>query len=334
LEFAISAGSRLTSAHRGEWLETMKAEVDNLRAALQWARDSHITTLSLRLAGSLYWFWYFLGLLTEARGWLEAALASVEADDLALARDRARVLWSAGSIAWLQGDYPVAQALAEASAAISRRIGDRQRLAYALLWLGLAVRDQGDPAAARPTLEASVTGFREMGDTWSLALALVCLGRTVLMAGDPGASRPMLEEGAERFQALGDIWGQALACSNLALTALQQKAYDLAAALYRQSLGLFWQDGDQVLMGRSLEELAWLAHKRGDSDRAASLLGMAEALRQAIGAQLHTSARAEHEAVVAGVRGQLGNEVFARAWADGRAMPVEEAVEFALEGSA
>ena len=41
--------------------------------------------------------------------------------------------------------------------------------------------------------------------------------------------------------------------------------------------------------------------------------------------------RADYERRVAAVRARLGEAAFATVWAEGRAMPVEQAIAFALE---
>ena len=60
-------------------------------------------------------------------------------------------------------------------------------------------------------------------------------------------------------------------------------------------------------------------------------MGPAGALRAAIGAPLPPRDRTLHERDIAAVRARLGEAAFAAAWAEGRAMPPEQAVAFALE---
>src|SRR5438046_8513208 len=53
------------------WIE---AEHDNLRAALEWARDSGADEALLRLAASVGFYWVSRGLVHEAETWLPLAL--------------------------------------------------------------------------------------------------------------------------------------------------------------------------------------------------------------------------------------------------------------------
>ena len=65
-------------------------------------------------------------------------------------------------------------------------------------------------------------------------------------------------------------------------------------------------------------------------ERAARLFGAAEGLREVMGAPLPPADRAGRDRSVAAVRSALGEEAFAAAWAEGRAMSLEAAVAFAL----
>ncbi len=333
LGLAQEAEPHLTSAARGVWLERLKIEHDNLRAALQRASESGEALTGLQLATALHWFCYLLGYLSEGRSWLEGALAQATILDAPAAR--AKALSGAGNLAWFQGEYTVARSMLEESITISRALGPpgKPNLAYALLWLGLVTRDQGDPAAARSLLEESVAICREIGDRWMLALALVSLGRTVTLSGDPAAARSILEEGGTIYREIRDKWGLAVSRNNLGLAALREGDYIRAVALYQEGVTLFWQVGEKVFAARCLEELAWAVSMQGDYGRATRLFGVAEAQREAFAVYMPPAARTEHDRNVAAARAQLGEATFDLAWAEGRALTMEQAIEYALEES-
>jgi non-specific serine/threonine protein kinase len=68
--------------------------------------------------------------------------------------------------------------------------------------------------------------------------------------------------------------------------------------------------------------------------RAARLLGAAEALREVAGAPLPTPEQGRYGDLVARVRGQLREDMFASAWAHGRSASIEEAIALALRSEA
>jgi predicted ATPase/DNA-binding XRE family transcriptional regulator len=330
---AQEADPHLTSAARGFWLAKLKPERDNLRAALQWARESGDALAGLQLAGAMWLFWYFRGNLSEGRGWVESALAQAATLDAPAAR--AKALSAAGNLAWFQSDYVVARPRLEEGLAIGRRLGisGQRDLASSMLWLGLIERDVGDLAVAHSLLEESAATCREIGDRWTLALVLVSLGRTVIVAGDPVAARPVLEEGRTIFRELGDKYGQALSLNNLGLAAFREGDYGRATALYHESIALFWQVEERIFTVRCVEELAWVTCRQGYYRRAARLFAAAEAQREAFGASMSPAARAEHDRHVADARAQMDGATFNQAWADGKAMTMEQAIAYALESA-
>jgi hypothetical protein len=79
-----------------------------------------------------------------------------------------------------------------------------------------------------------------------------------------------------------------------------------------------------------LEILAAVEAVRGRSTLAARLFGAVEALREAIGVATTPIFRPSYEQFVAAVRVQLGEKNFVAAWAEGWAMPLEQAIADAL----
>ena len=67
-------------------------------------------------------------------------------------------------------------------------------------------------------------------------------------------------------------------------------------------------------------------------DRAARLWGGAEKLREDIGAPLTLQERPRHDRQVAAARTAIGDDAaFDSAWREGRAMTLEQVVQYALE---
>jgi hypothetical protein len=92
--------------------------------------------------------------------------------------------------------------------------------------------------------------------------------------------------------------------------------------------------GDKRRVAGPLEDLAKIACTQGKPERAARLFGAAEALREAIGNPLSVREREDHDRDVDAVREGLVQETFAAAWAEGRAMTLDQAIAYALERTA
>ena len=105
---------------------------------------------------------------------------------------------------------------------------------------------------------------------------------------------------------------------------------------FDEALVLSHDTGRKASVINALEGMASLASTLGEAARAANLWGAAQAAREATGIALPPGERALHEPYLAAARSQLGEEAWEADLAEGRAMSLEEAVEYALskEGTA
>jgi hypothetical protein len=129
---------------------------------------------------------------------------------------------------------------------------------------------------------------------------------------------------------LGDKSGAAFTLNILGHVVLEQGKHALAGTLLVESLGIRRELEDRLGMAECLEGLAGLAGAQGKHERAARLLGAAEAIRALIGAPLPPSDRAAHDRCVSSTREALGETAFHAEWATGREQTLEQAIEFAL----
>ncbi|MDP8924600.1 MAG: tetratricopeptide repeat protein, partial [Chloroflexota bacterium] len=150
LALTEDAEARLTGPDQARWLDRLDLEHDNLRAALQWCTE-HDTGSGLRLAATLWRFWYVRAYFTEGRDWLARLLPLPEAR--VRTATRALALNGAGNLAYNQGDYAAAEACHQESLEIRRELGDRRGIAGSLNNLGLIARDRGDFAGATDLFE-------------------------------------------------------------------------------------------------------------------------------------------------------------------------------------
>jgi predicted ATPase/DNA-binding XRE family transcriptional regulator len=312
------------------WLEVLEQEHDNLRAALGWAISTGEAERGLRLAGALYGFWELRGHLTEGRRWLERLLPQVGSDRIALAAIRAKALRGAGVLAWQQGDYARAKVLHEENLALERDLGDRRGVALALSNLGVLAKDQGDYQRARALLEESLALERELSDRQGVALELNNLGVLAKDQGEYKRATALLEESLALGRDLGDMWLVALALNNLGLLAEDQGKYERATALLKECLALRRDLGDKRGMATGLEGLAAAAGAQNLPERAVRLFGASIALRESIQAPQDPSERVANSRILAGLRGHLGAEAFARAWEAGRRLTLQGAIAEAL----
>jgi tetratricopeptide (TPR) repeat protein len=162
------------------------------------------------------------------------------------------------------------------------------------------------------------------------AWALCHLAGAAAARGDCREAWALYEESLGIFRKLSDRPGIAESLGHLGKVAVSQGDYETARAYYKESLAIFREMEDRRGIARCLQGLARLAVVRGQAARAARLFGAAAALREAMGIQLSISEEAEHERDFSIARSGLGELAFAAAWAEGRAMAVEQVVADAL----
>jgi tetratricopeptide (TPR) repeat protein len=316
------------------WLAVAEQEHDNVRAVLDWCEargDAGSAEVALALGVTLASFWSTRGHVREGRARLERALAL--AGDTP-ASSRAEALAAAGILARAQGDTAAARRHLGDALAVFRTLGDRASVARVLNRLANAVSTEGDAAAALPLYRESLREARAQGDREGTARALNNLGITLRMRGDLEEARAVLEEALALALAVGSRVGQAKSLANLADVAGDQGDRMAGRAFAAQSLALHRAIGDQSGIADSLRALAGATASLGDARRAALLFGAAAALRDALETPVPANAREEYAARVEGVRVALGNQAFDAAWAEGEALPLEEAVALALEDEA
>jgi predicted ATPase len=328
LTLAKEAEPKLLGREQIAWLRRLDPERDNVRAALTWSRSSDAGEAGLRLAGALAWFWRFRGHVSEGRDSLARQLNLPDGAPSA----RARALYGASMLAVLQADYPAARSLGRQSAALFSKLGDRRGVGRALAHVGTATIGAGDHAAARPLLEQSVTICRSVGDRWGLSYALGQLASTVHRAErNLPAALALRQEAAAIARELGDHWQVGISLIGAAIVVRELGDARRSVALYREALTELRDLDDRWLTPRALSGLAGCAGLDADYVRVVRLFGAAEAVREASGTREMTAWRAVFDRDLATARSALGDEQFAAAWAEGRAMTLAQAVAYALD---
>ena len=105
---------------------------------------------------------------------------------------------------------------------------------------------------------------------------------------------------------------------------------DQAEALAGEALDLDYRRGDDMALPWKVNGLAAVAKDRREFERAAALIGIADATLKAAGGAWPPDEWRHYEVTTAALRAAMGEDVFEQARAIGSAMPKSAAVEFAL----
>jgi predicted ATPase len=322
-DFGDLLSEQMNGPDQSSWLDLGIRERGNLTVAAEWALAYGEGVLALRLATSIVWVAWIRGPLTETRALLARVLAGVsDAPD----HERAQALLIAGVAAQQAGDVDDAATFYADALEIRRRQNDDLRVAVLLGNLGTVDLYREDYAAAHRHYEESLALARKIGDTIGAASALCNLGLVALMEANPQEADKLLRESLTLAEELGHAYGLGVVCSGLAMAVLDcgdpREAQEWLLRALRHSRELESMSGTAVCLDGGAE----IAMAAGEAERAARLLGAAEALFGASAIAREPHARKRIEEVRTAARTELGKEAFAAAVAAGSALSIEEAL--------
>jgi len=237
-----------------------------------------------------------------------------------------------GNGARLNGDYTRAERLLAESLALQREIGDQWGAAVSLHNLAQVALDQGQLERAQVINEESLALFEGLNNVWGMSMTLYLRGEIARHQADTAAARRAYEAGLAISRQLEDRMTIARVSGSLADVASDEGSLGVARDLYRESLTLRRALDDRPGMVGVFLGLGVLAVKEGRRDQAARLFGAADSLRQTLGLLPVPAVRADPGGAIAHARAALSGKAWAGAWAAGRAMPLEHAIQYALGG--
>jgi tetratricopeptide (TPR) repeat protein len=291
LTLVEQAQSEIFGPKRAAWLERLEQEYDSLRATLGQLLDSGEAEQGLRLVAGLREFWLGTGRIDEGRDWLRAFLALPEAKPQTAIR--ARALDVAGALAFWQSDRDMADALMHEALAIRRELDDKQGIALSLIHIGqYEWMFESNYTVARTLFEESLAICKELGGETDMAYPPhQNLGHLAVEQGDFRRAQSLLRRSLLTLRDKEDIWG----------------------------------------INFALDGLAGLAAGQGQPEKALRLAGASETLRESADIRLPPVWQARVERLLEPAREMLDEARCSAAWAEGRAMNLEQAVAFALD---
>jgi DNA-binding CsgD family transcriptional regulator len=244
--------------------------------------------------------------------------------------DLAGSLYTLGLAQMAMGNHDRAAGLLEESQSLFQELGDKQLVAETVRHRGHVAARQGDYPLASALLEEAIALYRETGSTEGIAYSLRHLGVVRHYQHDYTQAVELLEKSLALFRDLKVIEGTAYALTGLGSTLHHVGNHERARRLYEESLTLSRDFGIKWAILECLYGVASVIASQGLPERAARLFGAAEVLRDGIDYSLPLPDQADNEDAVTAIHAALDDKTFAAAWAEGRAMTLEQAVEYAL----
>lgn len=352
------------------WQERIERDQENVRAALTWAEGGGSVSSGLKLAAALRRFWLHRHHLREGCDFLERLLARPEAsEDIsamavgllgagalgALIGDRAtaarhldqsKALWRQLGPSGKRGiaiatSFEIALDLIfgnnperarrqyEENLVAFQEIGDEWWIAADRFGIGRAALRQGDFTQARASYESSRAGFRALGDHIRATSMGLHLGIVAFYEGRYAEARAQIEEALRVYRLARFDFDIDTALWLLGAIAVREGKYAEARAWYTECLKVDQWLGALNQLPECMIGFAGIAAAESRFLTVARLLAAAEVQAEARGA-LDDLDRAELERLAAVLRVELDAASLSRAWAEGRALTVDQAIELAL----
>jgi predicted ATPase/DNA-binding CsgD family transcriptional regulator len=363
-EFFSNLAERIApELHRPDqqrWLDYLDTEHNNLRAAIGYAVGDAPAT-ALRLAGTLGWFWYVRGHLTDGCHWLQQALAvgsghddhaeasallalgmllrarcayddAIEVEERALAMFRAQgddagiwaTLCDLGYVHLFAGRPEQARPLLEEGLELARRCGDRSGMARLLSGLALTNSDVH-------LNEESLALYRELGDLRNIARLLGFVGYDRLfVTPDLERADAALEEAVALSRQLGATPMLTFHLLLLGHLALERADLATASAYLTEALRLDRDIGQLSQMGTGFERFARLAAMAAAPEQAAQLIGAAASLRERLGDPIQLGERPNYDQTLDMIHAMVTDDAFEQARDTGARMAIDDVIDLAL----
>lgn len=329
LDLSEQAEPNLEQGQPHVLLDRLETELDNVRAAVEWALEDAQPVAALRLVAALRRFWMPLSAhRSEGVERLTEILARPDAKTPT--RARLKALNAYLFLLWPTRELTGAQAFLEEALALAAKLGDRRNLARALWLSAVGAIERGDSMLARSSLQQSIELYHELGDERGMAMSLSLLGDVAMLQGDYAHAEASYEEAIPRLREARDFTFLAMPLRRLGQLAMYHGDKARSARLIKESLISNWSVHDYVGVGGCLAAFAALSMAQGQNERAVKLLRAVDALLEYIHFPLLPFDQQQYERTVSELRAHMNEAVFAKAWAEGRTLTLEQAVELAL----
>jgi predicted ATPase/nucleoside phosphorylase len=264
----------LTGDKQGEAIQEISLEIENIRAAWQWATLRSKDTEIERALISLYMFYDYRGWFHEGEDAFRRAVRSLERDTSSNSRRRAlgKALRYQGSFCRTISRYEEARKLHEKSLttlqSLDRSPDVTREIGLALRGLGAISYAMGDYQDAKRRFESSVEVFKDIGALIEIVTPLMRLGDIASVLGDYNEAKRLLQESLGIYERFGDQRGIALCLANMGDADCRLGNYNEAKEMFDRGLSIFKALSDERGIGIATVNLGRVYCSLGDYKKA------------------------------------------------------------------
>lgn len=261
------------------WLHAISDDYENIRAAFEWSVDGREKEEALRIASSLWVFWWHRAIRDEGWSWLQQAFA-LEGD--ASPEVLGKAYLARGYAGVLAG-----QSMEEKSLSGQRAVeffessGGPPSLDKLLALLLQGVETPGRDGL--DILQRAAVEAHQLGDPGE-ALSLLAEGLAARREGDIERAKRLFEQAYSRARNAGNIhWSMDVIRSWLIPTLMELGDYDDARRYAVDVLG-FWREREvELQVAYALNQLGYVSMELGLVDEARSEIGEALVILRKVG---------------------------------------------------
>src|SRR3982075_2134173 len=246
IQFVSEADADWIGPRQVDWLQRVDREGAHPPGAVEFClTDPGEAEVGLQMTAALtQCYWVVRGRLSEARHWLDQALAW----DARRNRHRLRALYVLSGIAVMQGDVAGASGLVEQERELADQLGDPSARAQATYGSGLFAMLTGDQRSAAVYFHECLDRFREEGNLRSQLETLGGLGVSVAVE-DERRAIAYVEERLEVSEARGEMYRRIHALWILSIAAWREGDHERATALVTQALEMSTRTENDITAG-------------------------------------------------------------------------------------
>lgn len=331
---------QLFGPQQGEWLRRFRTETDTIRAALGWAVE-HDPVMGVAVASEIARFWSLhatdtpqaapdtTSFLVEGRSWILRLLTAAGPelpDEL-----RGRALTALGGLLEMRSGMldEAIQHLDEAVELLGEA-GDAGSLGWTMLFRAVAGFGLDDPEDTIARFERALELHTEAEDPLGVGFSTFVMGAAVAVMRNPAEGRPYLERfAAEAYKSEFPLM---VAHADLGLALVSVLEGDVSTEVRRRAASAirgFREVGNLPCLAMTVQLAAAFDTVEGRHEDAARFLGMAAGIRDRLSmipGPLEDFTPTIEQLGLA----SLDSQVRARAFAEGRSLPPDEAIELAL----
>ncbi|HET9332519.1 MAG TPA: adenylate/guanylate cyclase domain-containing protein [Gemmatimonadota bacterium] len=306
----------------------LSRDYENVRAALEWSLASEETAaMSWEAVSRLPFYWYRRGLHAEGIEWIERALSISGTLPLTT---HIELHCGLATLHLFHGDFALARDHGDEALALARETGDEQSLLAALTTVARNGTWSSEEQGVREAIAIGEEGLalaRKTGDEFHRSILLTNLGEGFRTLGDLERAFEVNRESLETRQGSARVSN----LYNLGHIALELGDEQQADERYAEAYRVAREFRDPMGLVNQIGAIAQLSAFRGHHDKAARLFGAFETHLDRMGIAETPPDRRTRERFLVISRDALGVVEFGRAWEEGGAMTVEEALALAYQ---